>query len=268
MHDTRNDTRLIREQDTRGIVTLTLNRPARHNAFDDALIAGLIAQLEQVEADPGIRVLVLRANGKSFSAGADLNWMRRMATHDFEQNQADALQLGQLIQRLDTLSKPVIAVVQGPAFGGGVGLVACCDLVLATSAARFALSEVRLGLIPAVISPYVIKAIGERAARRYFLSAESFDVQEARQLGLVSEVVAADALETRLQTLLDALLSGGPKAQQAAKALVRAVAGRPPDPELIQYTARRIADLRASAEGREGLEAFLDKRRPDWRQEP
>ena len=255
---------LLLEQDERGVATLTLNRPEVHNAFDDALIADLIARLGQLEAAPGIRVLVLRARGRSFSAGADLNWMRRMAAYDTEQNRADARQLGQLMQQLDTLSKPVIAVVQGAAFGGGVGLVACCDMVLATPAARFALSEVRLGLIPAVISPYVIKAIGERAARRYFLSAEAFDAQEARHLGLVSEVVAEEALETRLQTWLKALLRGSPQAQRAAKNLIRAIAGQPVTPTLIQHTVHQIAAIRASAEGREGLEAFLEKREPAW----
>ena len=250
--------------DERGVGSITLDRPDRHNAFDDGLIGELIAVLDRLAVDSSVRVVVLRAEGKSFSAGADLNWMRRMADYDQAQNQADAMQLARLMQCLNGLPKPTIARVQGAAFGGGVGLVACCDIALAGKRALFCLSEVKLGLIPAVISPYVVRAIGERAARRYMLSAERFDALQARLLGLVHEVVDDDALDTRLEELVTILLESGPAAQAAAKNLILDVAGKPIDPDLIENTARRIAAIRASGEGREGLSAFLEKRKPDW----
>lgn len=252
------------EIDTRGIAALTLDRPERHNAFDDGLIGELLEALHRLAADDSVRAVVLRAAGKSFSAGADLNWMRRMADYDEAQNRADAMQLAELMRCLNTLPKVTVACVQGAAFGGGVGLIACCDIALASESARFSLSEVRLGLIPAAISPYVVRAIGERAARRYMLTAERFDAAEARRLGLVHEVVAAEQLDTRLQALLDILLQAGPAAQAAAKDLILAVAGKPVDPVLVEDTAARIAAIRASREGREGLAAFLEKRKPDW----
>jgi len=251
--------------DDRGIATLLMNRPELHNAFDDVLIADLTAELKQLEADPQVRVVCLAGSGKSFSAGADLNWMRRMAGYTREQNLADARGLAELMQTLDSLAKPTIALVQGPAYGGGVGLVACCDMVLAVERASFCLSEVRLGLIPAVISPYVIAAIGARACRRYFQSAETFDAQEACRLGLVHEVLAdAEALQLRGKLLAEQLLKNGPNAMVEAKRLIAAVAGQPKSPALIADTAGRIADQRASAEGREGLAAFLEKRAPEW----
>ena len=252
------------EIDPRGIASLTLNRPERHNAFDDVLIAELIDRLTALATDNSVRIVVLKAAGKSFSAGADLNWMRRMADFDEAQNIADAMRLAELMRRLNSLPKPTIARVQGAAFGGGVGLVACCDIALASENALFALSEVRLGLIPAVISPYVVTAIGERASRRYMLSAERFDAAEALRLGLVHEVVNEAELDSRLDALVEALLAAGPAAQTAAKNLVLAVAGRPIGADLIADTATRIAAVRASDEGREGLAAFLEKRRPAW----
>ncbi|RCX32343.1 enoyl-CoA hydratase/isomerase family protein [Thioalbus denitrificans] len=248
----------------KGVASVTLNRPAVHNAFDDALIARLTEALREVGEDPGVRVVVLRGAGKSFSAGADLNWMQRMAGYSRTQNLADAMGLAQLLHTLDTLPRPTIAAVHGAAFGGGVGLVAACDIAVAAETAAFSLSEVRLGLIPAVISPYVVAAIGARQARRYFLTAERFDAGEARRLGLVHEVTTPEALEARVTAIATELLRGGPGAIGAAKNLVAAVAGRPVDTALMADTARRIADIRAGEEAREGVGAFLEKRKPRW----
>ena len=250
--------------DPQGRATLSLNRPEMHNAFDDAMIAALTQELRRLEKDPQVRLVFLTGEGKSFSAGADLGWMRRMADYTQEENRADAMALAELMRTLDTLSKPTIALVQGAAFGGGVGLVACCDIALAAPAARFCLSEVKLGLIPAVISPYVVAAIGPRAARRYFQSAERFDAEEACRLGLVHEVVAEGALQERAQQISEQMLGNGPKAMAEAKALAASVARGPLDGEMIADTAERIARIRASSEGREGLSAFLEKRQPTW----
>jgi methylglutaconyl-CoA hydratase len=253
----------IEHQGPIGLVTL--NRPERHNAFDDALIAELIGALRDMEADDAVRVVVLSGAGKSFSAGADLNWMKRMAGFSREENQRDAMQLGALMRTLAHLRKPTVARVHGAAYGGGVGLVACCDIAVATHAATFSLSEVKLGLVPAVISPYVVAAIGERAARRYFVTGERFDAAEAWRLGLVHELAPDDAqMDAKLNEIVDALLACGPVAQREAKELVRAVAGRPVTSELIQDCAERIARIRASPEGREGVGAFLEKRRASW----
>lgn len=260
----KNDFLLI-DIDALGRATVTLNRPEIHNAFDDTLIARLTAELKQLEADPQVRVVLLAASGRSFSAGADLNWMRRMADYSREENLADAMGLAELMRTLDGLSRPTIALVQGAAFGGGVGLAAACDIVLATPRASFCLSEVRLGLIPAVISPYVIAAIGARQARRYFLTAERFDAAEGRRLGLVHEIVEAEDLKTRAESLSRTLLSNGPNALAAAKRLVADVAIAAPDERLLADTAERIAELRSSAEGREGLSAFFEKRQPSWK---
>lgn len=246
------------------VAWVRMDRPERHNAFDDALIAELTDALRAVEGDEPVRAVVLAGSGKSFSAGADLAWMKRMAGFSREENERDAMALGALMRTLAHLRKPTIARVQGPAYGGGVGLVACCDIAVASRGASFALTEVKLGLVPAVISPYVVGAIGERAARRYFLTAERFGAEEALRLGLVHEVVDEAALDARIEALLEALLACGPVAQREAKELVRAVAGRPVTSELIQDTAQRIARLRASPEGREGVSAFLEKRRPGW----
>jgi len=254
--------------DGRGVASLTLNRPELHNAFDDTIIASLIAQLARVAADPAVRVLVLRSEGKNFSAGADLNWMRRMADNDRAANLVDARGLATLMQRLNDLPQPTIARVQGAAFGGAVGLAACCDMVVATEASRFCLSEVRIGLIPAVISPYVVRAIGERQARRYFLSAETFSASQAERWGLVHQVVADnEQLDPACDSLINHLLANGPAAVSAAKALIAAVANRVTDAAVIEDTARRIADIRVSPEGQEGLGAFLNKRKPSWIQE-
>jgi len=250
--------------DDAGVARVTLNRPEVHNAFNDEFIAELTAALKRLEQDPAVRAVLLAAAGKSFSAGADLNWMKRMAGYSEAENRADARGLAGLMRTLNELAKPSIALVQGAAYGGGVGLVACCDIAIAASPASFCLSEVKLGLIPAVISPYVIAAIGEPAARRYFLTAERFDAGSALRLGLVQEVVAPEELEAAGRRVLDALLAGGPEAQAAAKRLVRDLAGRPIDDALVEETAKRIAEIRAGAEAKEGVSAFLEKRPPGW----
>jgi methylglutaconyl-CoA hydratase len=246
------------------VATICLNRPDVHNAFDDVLIAALTAELRRVEQLAQVRVIVLAANGRSFSAGADLNWMRRTATYSRVENLRDALALAGLMRTLDTMTKPTIARVQGAAFGGGVGLVACCDIAIAGSAALFSLSEVRLGLIPAVISPYVIAAIGEREARRYFLTAERFGAMEARRIGLVHEVVEGGALDEAVARFAGYLLQGGPQALAAAKKLIADASRRPMSDALADETAQRIAAIRVEREGQEGLAAFFEKRGPDW----
>lgn len=258
------DDSVLLQIDSRGVAQLSLNRPRIHNAFDDGLIARLSGLLTELGAHPGLRALVLTSEGKSFSAGADLNWMRRMAGYSESENRADALKLAELMSRLNRLPVPSIARIQGLAFGGGVGLIACCDMAIAAKGAVFSLSEVRLGLIPAVISPYVIAAIGERAARRYILTGERFDSAEALRIGLLHQVVEGDQLDATVEELLAELLQCGPRAQAVAKQLIADVAGRPVDPVLIVDTAERITAVRASPEGREGLGAFLEKRRPDW----
>lgn len=255
-------TSLLLDTDHRGVATLTLNRPERNNAFDDRLIEALIETLDLIERDDSVRVLLLRASGKHFCAGADLNWMQRMADFSDDENRADALQLANLLDRLNRLPKPVVVVVQGAAIGGGVGLVACCDIALAYDEAVFSLAEVRLGLVPATIGPYVIHAIGASAARRFMLSAERFDAREALRLGLVHEVGPAAEIEILLRSTLDALLHGAPEAQAAAKQLIARVA--PLDDALIEATADIIAERRASDEGREGVKAFFEKRKPNW----
>ncbi len=244
---------------------ITMNRPERHNAFDDAIITELTESLRSMEAEAGIRVVVLSGAGPSFSAGADLNWMKRMSAFSKEENQRDAMGLAALMRTLAHLRKPTIARVHGPAYGGGVGLGACCGIAIGSHNAAFALSEAKLGLTPAVISPYVVAAIGERAARRYFLSGEKFDAAEAWRLGLLHDLAPTDAeMDEKIGDLVEAMLLCGPAAQREAKELIRAVANRPVDSELIQATAERIARLRASPEGREGVAAFLEKRRAAW----
>ncbi len=244
---------------------ITMNRPERHNAFDDALIAELTDALRSMEAEDGIRVVILSGAGKSFSAGADLNWMKRMAGFSADENRRDAMGLATLMRTLAHLRKPTLARVHGAAYGGGVGLVACCDIAVASQSAAFSLSEAKLGLIPAVISPYVVAAIGERAARRYFLTGERFEAAEAWRLGLVHEITSDfESLDDRVGEIVDAMLACGPVAQREAKDLIRAVASRPVTSELIQDTAERIAKIRSSPEGREGVAAFLEKRRASW----
>jgi methylglutaconyl-CoA hydratase len=246
-----------------GVAWLTLNRPEVHNAFDETLIAGLTEAFTAAANDPDVRVVVLRALGKSFSAGADLNWMKRMAAFSEAENLADAKKLAALLQTIDTSPKPVIARIHGNAFAGAIGLIACSDLAVAVQEAEFAVTEVRLGLIPAVISPYLIRAIGARQARRWFLTAERFSAEQALAMNLVHEVVATDQLDACVDHWIDALRRAGPHALKAAKDLVKAVHASP-DAALIEETSRRIAAIRASAEGKEGVSAFLDKRKPGW----
>lgn len=259
------ETTILTDIDERGVATLTMNRPEVHNAFDDQFIAAMKKTLDALDNDPAVRVVRLAASGSSFSAGADLDWMKRMAGYSRDENLADALGLAELMRRLNSLAKPTIALVQGAAYGGGVGLVACCDIVLATRRASFCLSEVKLGLIPAVISPYVMAAIGEKACRRYFLTAEPFDAAEAHRLGLVNEVLESEeTLAAAAEKTAFMLLRNSPMALAAAKSLIAAVAGQPLTDSLIAATALRIADQRASAEGKEGVAAFLEKRKPAW----
>ena len=255
---------ILTNTDPRGVTTVTLDNAARHNAFDDRLIDRLTATLQQAEADPATRIVVLASTGASFSAGADLGWMRRMAQYGEADNIADAARLAGLMRTLDRLAKPTLAVVQGNAYGGGVGLVACCDVVLAADTAKFCLSEVRLGLIPAAISPYVINAIGARQARRYFATAEPFTAKRARQIGLVHETCPAGELDAAREALVGALLAGSPQAQEAAKLLVFLCEGRTVDDWLTAETGRRIAAQRATPDGREGVAAFLARRPPVW----
>lgn len=255
---------LLIDLDARGVARVTLNRPELHNAFNDALIAALTAELRRLGEDPAVRVVLLAGAGKSFSAGADLNWMKAMAGYDAARNLADARGLTQLLHTLDRLPKPVVGRVQGAAFGGGVGLVACCDIAIGAESASFSLSEVKLGLIPATIGPYVLAAIGERAARRYFLTAERFSAQEAARLGLLHQVVPDAALDEAVEAVIGQLLANGPAALAAAKDLIFTIGRRPTDEEVREETARRIAALRGSAEGREGITAFLERRKPAW----
>jgi methylglutaconyl-CoA hydratase len=248
-----------------GVGIITLNRPERHNAFDDAMIGELSEAIGQMATDPAVRVLVISSTGKSFCAGADLNWMKRAAAFGSEENLRDSRTLAEMLRRLAQCPKPTIARVQGPAYGGGVGLVACCDVAIATFDTQFMLTEVKLGLIPAVIGPHVIAALGERHARRYMLTAERFSAAEAYRLGLLHEIVADDvALDEAVGQIVDALMNNGPGALAECKQLISAVAWKPLSPEVIEDTAQRITRLRTSIEGREGMSAFLEKRKPNW----
>lgn len=246
------------------VAVITLARPDVHNAFDERLIAGLTAAFVALDDDRDVRAVVLTGAGKSFCAGADLNWMKRMAAFGAKENFADASALATMLRTLYALSKPTIARVHGAAFGGGVGLVAACDIAVGAQDATFALSEARLGLIPATIAPYVIEAIGARQARRYFLTAERFTAAEAFRIGLLHDIVPLAELDARVNELLGALMAAGPAAQLECKALIRGVAHRPIDANVIAGTARHIAAVRASAEGKEGVAAFLHKRKPAW----
>lgn len=257
---------LLQVLDPEGVLTLTLNRPEVHNAFGDELIAELSDVLERTDDDPAVRAIVLTGTGTSFSAGADMNWMRGMIAASAEENEQDALRLARMLRRLNYHGKPTIARINGSALGGGVGLVACCDITIAADGARFGLTEVRLGLVPAVISPYVFRRIGERNARRYFLTGERFDAQRARDMGLVQDVVAPGELDVAIRARLDDLLRGGPQAVRHSKKLVFAAANidATRQRQADQDNARLIARLRVSEEGQEGLVAFLDKRAPAW----
>jgi methylglutaconyl-CoA hydratase len=247
-----------------GAAWLWMNQPAVHNAFDERLVAELTAALQALDADPAVRAIVLAGRGKSFSAGADLKWMQRQGAASEADNLQDARRLATLFRTLAECRRPTVARVQGAALGGGMGLASACDICVASEQASFATSEVKFGIVPAAISPYVIRAIGERQAYRYFQTAERIDAVRAREIGLVHELTSAEQLDAVVERLLQALCAGGPQAQAAATELIRAVANRPIDDNLVEDTARRIASLRATPEAREGLTAFLDKRPPAW----
>ncbi len=246
------------------LARVTLARPEVRNAFNAELIAALTATFAALGTRDDLRAIVLAAEGKAFCAGADLNWMTAMAGYSWDENNADAKRLADMLWAIYSCPVPVIARVQGDVYAGGVGLVACADVVVAVDTAGFCLSEAKLGLLPATIAPYVVRALGEQASRRYFVTAERFGADEAKRLGLVHEVVTADALDAKVDELLAALTANGPAAVRACKQLVKDVAGREITPALRGDTARRIADIRASTEGREGVQSFLNKSRPSW----
>lgn len=258
------DSTVLYAVDTQGVAHISLNRADKRNAFDAEIIQALTERLDEAGKDPGVRIIVLSAQGKHFSAGADLNWMRDSAQWSEQDNVHDAHKLARLMNTLDRLPKPTIARVQGAAFGGALGLICCCDIAVAADNARFCLSEARLGLAPAVISPYVIRAIGARQARRYFLTTEEISVDRALGFNLVHEVVSEDELDQHIESLCHRLLRSGPEALLACKHLIERVEGRAEDADLEAYTAQLIARLRTGDEGQEGLTAFFEKRLPDW----
>jgi methylglutaconyl-CoA hydratase len=246
------------------VATVTLNRPDIRNAFNSATIAELALAFDELGRDEDVRAIVLAANGAAFCAGGDLNWMKEMAQYSDSDNLADATRLADMLRTIYLCPKPVIAKIQGDCYAGGMGLAAACDIAVAVDTAHFCLSEVKLGLIPATIAPYVIKAMGENAARRYFVTAERFTAHEAHRTGFIHELTSADGLDTRVAAIVKALVTNSPHAVQQAKVLVREIAGAPIDQALIADTARRIATIRASSEGREGVASFLEKRTPAW----
>jgi len=260
-----NDTVLL-EVDGRGVAYVTLNRPDVHNAFNEDLIGRLGEIVDETAERDDVRMAILTGAGKSFSAGADLNWMKRQAERSKEENEADTQRFGSMLMRLHRHPRPWVALVNGAAYGGGVGLVAACDIAVADENARFCLSEVKLGLIPGVISPYVVRAMGRRQAHRWFLTAEVFDAETAEEIGLVHRAVDAGDLEETGEHFVQALLECGPEAHGRTKDLIHAVSDRPVDEEMVADTARRIAETRASSEGQEGIASFLEKRPPAWRQ--
>ena len=246
------------------VATVTLNRPDVRNAFNSATIAELALAFDELGRDEDIRTIVLAANGSAFCAGADLHWMKEMAGYSDSENLADATRLADMLRTIYLCPKPVVAKIQGDCYAGGMGLAAACDIVVASDAAHFCLSEVKLGLIPATIAPYVIKAMGEQAARRYVLTAERITAAEAHRIGFVHELATPDALDAAVATIVKALVSNSPHAVRQAKVLVRDIAGHPIDQGLVADTAGRIAAIRSSLEGREGVASFLEKRKPSW----
>jgi methylglutaconyl-CoA hydratase len=247
------------------VAKVFLNRPEVRNAFNDGVITELAATFTRLGQDPGVRVIVLGGHGKAFCAGADLNWMKSMAGYGWEDNRADATRLAEMLWTIYSCPLPVVGRLHGDCYAGGMGLAACCDVLVAAEGMHFCLSEARLGLLPATISPYVMRAMGEQAARRYFITAERFSAAQAREMGFVHELVAPDALDPKVDEIVALLVANGPAAVKACKRLVQDFAGREITPELRAETARRIADIRASDEGREGVQAFLNKREPAWR---
>jgi methylglutaconyl-CoA hydratase len=246
------------------IAHVTLNRPDLRNAFNERSIAELALAFDELGRKELVRAVVLGANGSAFCAGADLNWMKKMAAYSDSENRADAMRLADMLRTIYLCPKPTIAKVQGDCYAGGMGLVAACDIAVSADTVSFCLSEAKLGLTPAPISPYVIKAMGENAARRYFLTAERFDAHEAHRIGFVHEVMPLDELERRALALAETLAKNSPNAVREAKILVREIAGRPVDDALLEDTAGRIAAIRTSLEGREGVSSFLEKRKPSW----
>lgn len=255
---------VIYSVDERNIATVTLNRAEKHNAFDDEMISELTRVFKKAGEDANVRALILRAEGKSFSAGADLNWMKKMASYTEAQNESDALALATMLQTLYKMPKPTIARVQGAAFGGAVGLIACCDIAIGSKLSKFCLSEVKIGLIPATISPYVVEAMGARVCRRYFQTAEVFSARRARRLGLLSESVTEDELDSTIDNILSNILKNGPHAVAKAKGLVQWVSRQEINDALLTETSKLIAKVRTSEEGQEGLSAFLEKRSASW----
>lgn len=254
----------VLKSDSDGIRILTLNRPSVHNAFDDVMVEELTSAIHSAAEDPGVRVIKLTGSGPSFCAGADLNWMQRMASYSMDENTADAMAMAHLMAQLNAVPKPTVALLRGAVFGGGVGLVSCCDIAVADDQTTFSLSEIRLGLIPAVISPYVIAAIGARQARRYFLTGERFDAATAHRIGLIHALSPDPDAET--DKMCEALLKGGPSAQSEAKSLIgRVQAHRDESEPIANLTAPLIARVRASAEAQDGITAFLSKKTPRWR---
>ncbi|MDO6489665.1 enoyl-CoA hydratase/isomerase family protein [Colwellia sp. 4_MG-2023] len=250
--------------DEQGVATVTLNNPDKHNAFDDEIIKQLTTIFNDISKREDISITVLASNGKSFSAGADLGWMKRMASYSYQDNLKDANALAQMLKALNFLPQTTIAKIQGAAFGGAVGLASCCDIVIASTKASFCLSEVKLGLIPATISPYVVDAIGLKASRRYFQTAERFFSEKAQQLGLVDEIVDPDDLTNEVKRMITILLANGSQARRKAKKLSQDVAFKTVDDALLTNTSERIAAIRVSEEGQEGLNAFFEKRLPNW----
>ena len=246
------------------VATLTLNRPDVRNAFNEVTIAELALAFDELGRNEEIRAIVLAANGPAFCAGADLNWMKKMAGYSHSENSEDAGKLADMLRTIYECPTPVVAKVQGDCYAGGMGLVAACDIAVASNGASFCLSEVKLGLIPATISPYVIKSMGENAARRYFLTAEKFTAQEAHRIGFVHDIVGADALDAHVDSIVQSLVTSSPNAVREAKVLVREVSGKAVDSALVVDTAERIANIRSSDEGREGVASFLEKRKPSW----
>ncbi len=255
-------TLLVEIKNNIGIVWM--NRPKLHNALDDTMTAELTAAMRTLDGDPAVRIVILAGTGPSFCAGADLKWMQRQSGFSAQKNRAEAVNAAALLHTIDTLKKPTIARVHGPAFAEGVGLIAACDMAIVAYETEFCLSEVRLGLIPATVGPYVVRAIGERAARRYFLSAEPFTAAEAYRLGLVSDIAPLTELDGMINDLLGQLIQGGPAAQALSKEWIRTAANAPIDSTLIADGAARLADARASEEGREGIRSFIEKRKPAW----
>jgi methylglutaconyl-CoA hydratase len=250
--------------ETGAVATITLNRPEVRNAFNDEVITELTAAFTQLGRDSQVRAIVLAAEGPAFCAGADLNWMRHMADYTYAENLADAAQLAEMLRVIYTCPKPTVARIQGDVYAGGMGLVAACDMAVSVDTANYCLSEVKLGLYPATISPYVIRAMGARAAHRYFLTAERFDAAEALRIGFVHAVVPADQLDDKVDEITQALVSASPNAVKECKALLHEVAGQEIDSAVIARTVDGIACIRASSEGKEGVQAFLHKRKPSW----